>query len=101
MRTSAILWPSTAKQRADPGARSSREQTRRGSPMPVPVLELLDHRSAQTTRERADREPAEHVVEESEHDQSLRVAWRDAAALEVVELVVVDRADRRRVRALH
>ncbi len=52
-------------------------------------------------RERADREPLEHVVEESEHDQSLGLLGRDAARLEVVELLVVDRADRRRVRAAH
>ena len=51
--------------------------------------------------ERADREALEHVVEEAEHDQPLGLLGRDAAALEVVELVVVDRPDGGGVRALH
>src|SRR5207247_7876285 len=104
MRTSATLWPSTAKQRAVPGARASRAQTRRGSPMTltrVPVLQLVDHRATEPSRQRADREPLEHVVEEAEHDQPLGVVGRDAAALEVVELVVVDGSDGRRVGTLH
>ena len=66
------------------GARACRPPTRRSA-----------------ARERAHRQPVEHVVEEPEHDEPLGLLGRDAAALEVVELVVVDRADGGRVRALH
>ena len=87
--------------RAVPGARSSRAHRRTSIPItPRPrVFELVDDRPPQAARERADREPLEHVVEESEHDQALRLFGRDAARLEVVELLVVDRSDGRRVRA--
>src|SRR5205814_9201669 len=73
----------------------------RGCPAPprARVLELVDHRSPQTTREGADGKSFEHVVEEPEDDQSLGLLGSYAARLEVVELLVVDRSDGRRVRA--
>ena len=57
--------------------------------------------AAQRRRQRRDRQPGEDVLEEPEHDEPLGVLGPHAAALEVVELVVVDRADGRRVRAAH
>ena len=65
------------------------------------MFELLDDRAPQPARQRADGEPREHVVEEPEHDQAFGFGRRDAARLEVVELVVVDRSDGRCVRAAH
>src|SRR5579871_4792965 len=97
MRTSAMRCPSTSKRRAEPGATSSRPHKRIASP--TTVLQLVDHGTPQTLGERADRQAVENVVEEPEHDQALGVVGGDAARLEVVELVVVDRPDRRRVRA--
>src|SRR3954468_18742083 len=100
MRTTATFWPFTSNARAEPGARSSRAHTRMASPM-ASVLQLVDDRPPQAARERAYGQALEHVVEEPEHDQALGVLGRDAAALQVVELVVVDRPDGRRVGALH
>src|SRR5438094_661163 len=68
---------------------------------PTAVLDLLDHGAAERTRERRDGQAVEHVVEEPEHDQSLRLRRRHAAALEVVELVLVDGTDGAGVRAPH
>src|SRR5690349_14754687 len=99
MRTSAMRWPSTSKRRALPGASSSRRHNVTRSP--TTVLQLVDNGAAQTLREGTDRQPVEHIVEEPEHDQALRFFGLDAARFEVVALVVVDRADRRRMRAPH
>src|SRR5690349_3263318 len=99
MRTRAMRYPPTSKRRAAPGARSSRAHRRTASP--TAALHLVDDRAAQPFRQRTDRETVEHVVEEPEHDQTLGFFGRNPARLEVVQLIVVDRADGRGVRALH
>src|SRR5688572_11928302 len=101
MRTSATFAPSTWKRRALPGARSSTAHTRVRSPTTPPVLELVDDGAAQTASQSRHRQPREHVVEEAEHDESFGFLGRHAARFEVIELVLVDRADCRRVRAAH
>src|SRR5947208_5853356 len=98
MRTTHSRWPSTSNRFAEPASTSFTEHTRRS---PTAVLDLLDHGAAERTRERRDGQAIEHVVEEPEHDQSLRLRRRHAAALEVVELVLVDGTDGARVRAPH
>src|SRR5207248_5368183 len=103
MRTSAMRWPSTSKQRAAPGARSSRAHTRRASPTArsSAMFELVDHRPSQPAAERSDRKTIEDVIEEAEHDESFRLVRWHAARLEVVTLIVVDRTDRGRMRTSH
>src|SRR5947208_16512191 len=98
MRTTHSRWPSTSNRFAEPASTSFTEHTRRS---PTAVLDLLDHGAAERTRERRDGQAVEHVVEEAEHDQSLRLRRRHAAALEVIELILVDGADGARVRAPH
>src|SRR5262249_61172758 len=58
----------------------------------APVLDLLDDRPAQRRGERGHRQAVEHVLEEPEDDEPLGLRRWDAAALEVVALVVVGRA---------
>src|SRR3954471_10410157 len=103
MLTTQRRWPSTSKRAAVPTATSSTEHTRASRTGPrdrVAVLELLDDAAAQRRHERTHRQSVEHVVEEPEHDEPLGFLGRDAAGGEVVQLLVVDRADGARVRAL-
>src|SRR3954454_14030178 len=116
MRTTAIRCPSTSKRRAEPGFTSSIEQSRTvlmrlhppalshdrarapcrhlwlapGPSSRPPVFELVDDRGAQPPRERREGQPREDVVEEAEHDQALRLFRRHTAALQVVQLLLVD-----------
>src|SRR4051812_27643012 len=101
MRTSAMRCPLTSKRRAVPGTISSTVASRKDSAIGAPplMLQLLDDRVPQPPRQRADGKPGEDVVEEPEHDQSFGFGGRDPTRFEVVELVVVDRSDGRRVRA--
>ena len=55
--------------------------------------------SASASRTGVELDAVEHVLEEAAHDQPLRVAAREAAGHRVEELVAVDLADRRAVRA--
>ena len=71
-RRTGVLCP-------EPGRRDRRAARACPSRPPPRVLELVDHRAAQSRSERADRQPGEHVVEEAEHDQPLRFFGRDAA----------------------
>src|SRR6188474_2025186 len=103
MWTTQSLKPSTSTRRDEPAATSCVLSTVTSGTLRsfgVVTLDLLDHRLSQRTDELTYRQPVEHVVEEPQHDQSLRLFGRDATRLEVVQLVVVDRADRARVRAL-
>src|SRR2546423_14346291 len=98
MRTTAIRWPSTSKRCALPGSMSSREHTRISATGAQPP-DLLVDLGPQRLHEGGYCEPVEHVIEEAEHDEPLRVGRRHTASLEVVELLVVDRTHRRRMRA--
>src|SRR6266511_422773 len=98
MCTTQSRWPSTSKRFAEPGSTSLTEHTRRS---PMAVLHLLDHAAPECADQRRDRQSLQHVVEEAQDDQAFGVLRPNAAALEVVELVLVDGADRARVRALH
>src|SRR5512142_3381795 len=100
MRTIESRWPSTSTRVAVPGAISSRLPTRTSATGDEPSHLRVDRR-AERLDERGHREPVEHVVEEAEHDEPLRVGRRHTASLEVVQLLLVDRADGRRVRATH
>ena len=91
----------------DVEARRRSPPSRRPPNTPGSSLTRVGARSCGSTSSRrrpttsADGQAVEDVVEEPEDDQPLGLCGRDAAALEVVELVVVDRADGARVRALH
>src|SRR5690242_8418224 len=125
-RTTHSRWPSTSKRAAAPTFTSSTEHTLT-SLMTWPqmfserctrhirverseyvglransraVLDLADDVVAEAADERTDGQTVEDVVEEAEDDEALRLGRRDAAALQVVELVLVDRADGAGVRAL-
>src|SRR4051795_6486514 len=96
MLTTQSRWPSTSKRAAVPTATSSTEHTRASRTGPrdrVAVLELLDDAAAERRDRCALRQAVEHVVEEPEHDEALSLLRRHAAGGQVVELVVVDRAD--------
>src|SRR3712207_9062728 len=97
---------------ADPGATSPALQTATsGIPQPLGGLrrlvgvaaeagvELAGDRGAQAVRTGAERQAVDGVLEEAEHDEALGDVGRNAARLEVVELIPVDRADGRGVRA--
>ena len=56
-------------------------------------------RGAERFADRLELDPVEHVLEEAAHDQPLRLGPREAAAHAVEELLAVDLAERRAVRA--
>src|SRR6516165_7945953 len=96
MRTTHTPTPSTSKRACDPGFTSETEHTRTSGTGPrdrVAVFDLLDDAPAERRDERRQRQSLEHVVEEAEHDEPLRLGGRNTACREVVELVVVDGAN--------
>ena len=65
------------------------------------MLDLLDHAPSKGRHQGGDREPIEHIVEESEDHEPLGLLGGDTTRRQVVQLVLVDRADAARVLALH
>src|SRR4051812_9082508 len=111
IRTTARRYPATSNRLAEPGFTSSTEQTlisattvtsgtdtTRVGPGP-PGLELPGHSGPQRLLLAGERQAGDDILEEPEHDEALRHVGREAAALQVVELVLVDRPDGRGVGA--
>src|SRR5260370_16834849 len=86
MRTTHRRSPSTSKRLADPASTSLTEHTRSS---PMAVLHLLDHAAPERTDQRRDGQAVENIVEEPEHDQSLRLRRRHTTALAGIELALV------------
>src|SRR5262245_46115968 len=104
MLTTQSVWPSASTRPFSPGAMSATAHTRTsgiGARHRIAVLDLLEDAAAQRPDERRQRELREHVVEETEHDEPLRLIGGHAAAREVVELLLVDGADGAGMRAAH
>ena len=70
---------------------------RRWLPRPMPASHFSSSRSRRRSRASASGHPRDDRLEEAEDDELARLVGRDAAALEVEQLGLVDRADRARV----
>src|SRR5688572_7647944 len=102
IRTTHSLCLPTSKYAGSSGFRSSSAHSRSDiEHLVVAPVQLARDLGSQRGDDAGHRHALEHLVEEAHHDQPLRNLRRDAAALQVEALVLVDRADGRRVAALH
>src|SRR3954471_7417133 len=92
--------PEAARRACTPWALSPRSYRRSRLTRPLAV-ELARHEVAQRRRRGGDRKGRQDLVEEARHHQPLGDPRGNAAALEVEPLVLVDRADGRRVAATY
>src|SRR5687768_15370528 len=101
--TMQIASPSTSTRSVDPGsmAAASATRTKPSTISRLPSADLCRDRFAELFDHRRHRQSAEHLTEEAEHDEALRLLARNAARHQVEELLLVDLTDRRAVRALH
>src|SRR6516225_9724545 len=111
MRTSAMRCPATSKRLASPGASSSVLHNATVSDTVSATgahrhgaqcgFETVVHLALEQRCHRGNGSAVDDGVEEATHDQALRHLWRHAPGFDVVALVLVDRADRGGVGALH